>query len=726
MKKRDWTRIDLDHVWHPFTQMKTYQADENLILAWGDGNWLEDVDGNVFFDGVSSLWTNVHGHRHPALDRALMGQTHRLAHSTLLGVGNPPAAALAERLAALSPGDLGRVFYSDDGSTAAEVALKMCFQSWRHRGAEGDERTEFVAIGDSYHGDTIGSVSAGGMELFHGLFHPLLFKTHFIPSPNCYRCPMGRERTACDFECARELGPLLDQAGKKIAAMIVEPMVQGAGGQIVYPAEVLRICREETASRGIPLIADEVATGFGRTGRMFACEHADIEPDLVTVAKGLTGGYLPVAATLAGEEIYEAFLGEYEEFKTFFHGHTYTGNPLGCAVALANLDLIEETDLVARVAARSESLEEQLKRRLSRHPNVGDIRLLGFMGGVELVADRSTKARLPVEARTGHRVSLEARKAGLLLRPLGDVMVLMPPLAATDGELEFLVDSMAWAIEHVFHSKQSSPLVGGGAPAGGGGGTSSAESRTLPALPRIPRRGRLDLLPGPRPADTPRRILVTGTDTGIGKTVAAAALGLAGRAAGLDVTCWKPVESGVPRGHDEGPDQCLYRALGLAGSRDRWPVAGYCDPVSPHLAARTEGRTIDVESLVSRLRSGDEPLLVEGAGGLLVPLDGTSTWADLALRADLGVLVVAPNRLGCLNQVFSAVYLLRTMGIDICGVILNNHHADANDLSAGSNPAELERYLGEIFLGVLPDLPALDTAALTPAASAIARKLWGF
>ena len=708
MKKRDWTRVDLEHVWHPFTQMKTYQADENLILARGDGNWLEDVDGNVYFDGVSSLWTNVHGHRHPVLDRALMGQVHRLAHSTLLGVGNPPAAALAERLAAQAPGALRRVFYSDNGSTAAEVALKMCFQAWRQRGATGEERTEFVALGEGYHGDNIGSVSAGGMELFHGLFHPLLFKTRFLPSPNCYRCPMGRSRGACDFECARALAPILNEAGKKIAAMIVEPMVQGAGGQFVYPAEVLRIYREETAARGIPLIVDEVATGFGRTGRMFACEHAGIEPDLMTVAKGLTGGYLPVAATLAGEEIYEAFLGEYAELKTFFHGHTYTGNPLGCAVALANLDLIEETGLVARVAAQGERLEARLRSRLGGHPNVGDIRLLGFMGGVELVADRATKARLPFEARVGHRVILEARKAGLLLRPLGDTLVVMPPLASTDGELEFLVDGMAWAIEQVFDSEHASPDRG-----------------EAPPLPPIPRRGRLDLLPGHRPAETPGRLLVTGTDTGVGKTVVTAALGLAARAAGLDMVCWKPVESGVPRGHDEGPDQSLYRALGLAGDRERWPVTGYRDPVSPHLAARAEGRSVNVETLVERLRRGDEPLLVEGAGGLLVPLNGTATWADLALRADLGALVVAPNRLGCLNQVFSTVYLLRTMGIEICGVILNNHDLDATDLSGGSNAEELSRYLGDLFLGTFPDLPALDPAALLPAATEIARKIWG-
>jgi adenosylmethionine---8-amino-7-oxononanoate aminotransferase len=723
MKKRDWTRVDLDHVWHPFTQMKTYQADENLILQWGDGNWLEDVDGDVYFDGVSSLWTNVHGHRHPALDRALMGQTHRLAHSTLLGVGNPPAAALAERLAELSPGALDRVFYSDDGSTAAEVALKMCFQAWRHRGATGDERSEFVAIGDSYHGDTIGSVSAGGMELFHGLFHPLLFKTHFLPSPNCYRCPMGQSRGACDFECARALGPLLQKDSQRIAAMIVEPMVQGAGGQLIYPPEVLRIYREETAAHGIPLIADEVATGFGRTGRMFACEHAGIEPDLVTVAKGLTGGYLPVAATLAGANLYEAFLGEYEELKTFFHGHTYTGNPLGCAVALANLELIQETDLVARVAAKSATLEERLRSRLSRHPNVGDIRLLGFMGGIELVADRATKARLPLEARTGHRVILKAREAGLLLRPLGDVIVVMPPLASTDGELEFLVDGMAWAIEQVFDSKQASPSRGE-APPEAVAGERCGNQRTLPAIPRVQRRGRLDLLPGPRPAEAPPRILVTGTDTGVGKTVVAAALGVAARAAGLDIPCWKPVESGVPRGHDEGPDQSLYRALGLAPARAAWPVAGYREPVSPHLAARHEGRAVDAEGLIHRLRSGDGPLLVEGAGGLLVPLDGATTWADLALRADLGALVVAPNRLGCLNQVFSAVYLLRTMGIELCGVVLNDHDLDATDLSVASNAEELTRYLGDLFLGSLPELPALDAATLAPAGAEIAQKIW--
>ncbi|MFH1532112.1 MAG: dethiobiotin synthase [Pseudomonadota bacterium] len=264
---------------------------------------------------------------------------------------------------------------------------------------------------------------------------------------------------------------------------------------------------------------------------------------------------------------------------------------------------------------------------------------------------------------------------------------------------------MAWAIEQVFDSGTSSPP---------------------PPRPAIPRRGRLDLLPGRRPRSTPPRILVTGTDTGVGKTVAAAALGLAARAAGLGVACWKPVESGVPRGHGEGPDQSLYRALGLAAPRDRWPVTGYRAPVSPHLAARSEGRVVDVEDLVERLRRGDEPLLVEGAGGLLVPLEGTTTWADLALRADLGALVVAPNRLGCLNQVFSAVYLLRTMGIAVCGVILNDHRKDGTDLSSGSNADELERYLGDLFLGVLPDLPALGTAALPPEVAGIARKIWHF
>ncbi len=711
MKKKNWAHTDLDHVWHPFTQMKTYQTDENLILVQGDGAWLEDMDGNTYFDGVSSLWTNVHGHRHPALDRALMGQAHRLAHSTLLGVGNKPAAALAERLAGLTPGHLGRVFFSDNGSTAAEVAMKMCFQAWRHRGATGEQRTEFVALGDSYHGDTIGSVSAGGMELFHGLFHPLLFKTHFLPSPNCYRCPMGKARGRCGFECARALGPLLDEAGDRVCAMIVEPMVQGAGGILVYPPEVLRIYRDETARCGIPLIVDEVATGFGRTGRMFASEHAGIEPDLITVAKGLTGGYLPVAATLAGEKIYEAFLADYAEFKTFFHGHTYTGNPLGCAVALANLDEIEGTDLVARVAAQGKVLEERLMGRLSRHSGVGDIRLLGFMGAVELVANRATKARFPVAARTGHQVILKAREAGILLRPLGDVIVVMPPLASTEAELEFLVDGLTWAIEAVLGTTP---------------GQGKSSLRTLPAIPKIPRRGRLDLLPGPRPVPTPPRILVTGTDTGVGKTMAAAALGLAAQAHGLDISCWKPVESGVPRGKDEGPDQALYRALSLAGSQERWPTAGFRDPVSPHLAARNEGRTVDVDGLVRRLRGGDEPLLIEGAGGLMVPLDGTSTWADLALRADLGVIVIAPNRLGCLNQVFSVSYLLRVMGIKLCGVILNQHHADATDLSAGSNADELARYLGDLFLGVFPDLKSLDSASLAPAATAIAQKLWGF
>ncbi|MBM4370004.1 MAG: adenosylmethionine--8-amino-7-oxononanoate transaminase [Deltaproteobacteria bacterium] len=701
MTPRDWVRVDLDHVWHPFTQMQEYRPEENLIIARGDGRWLEDVQGRRFFDGVSSLWTCVHGHRHPALDRALLAQAHRLAHSTLLGAGNVPAAALAERLAGLAPGGLRRVFFSDDGSTAVEVALKMCFQGWRQRGASGGARTEFVALSGGYHGDTLGAVAAGGMELFHGLFHPLLFHTHFLPSPDCYRCPAGRSRGACAFECARALGPLLDRLGDTAAALIVEPMVQGAGGQLVYPPEVLRIYREETATRGIPLVADEVATGFGRTGRMFAVEHAGVEPDLMTVAKGLSGGYLPVAATLAGEHVYASFLGAYEELRTFFHGHTFTGNPLGCAVALANLDEVESAGLVTRVRERGPLLEEELRRRLGDHPRVGDIRLLGFMGGVELVADRTTKARLPLRDRTGHRVILAARNAGLLLRPLSDVLVIMPPLASTDDELEFLVDGLAWAVETVLGPNPRRPR---------------------PPAPAVPRRGALDLLPSPRCSLLRDRILVTGTDTGVGKTVVAAALGLAARSLGRSMACWKPVESGATG--PDGDDQALYRTLGLAPPLDRWPTAAFPLPVSPHLAAAAMGSAVDTEALVARLRGSGESLLVEGAGGLLVPLDGTTTWADVALRADLAALVVAPDRLGCLNQVFSAVYLLRTMGIPVAGVVLNRHAAQPSDASTASNAGELARVLGEDFLGTFPGLPALDPDGLRGAGVPLARRLW--
>ncbi len=416
----DLVAADRAHLWHPFTQQQGWIEEEPLIVERAEGTDLIDVDGRRYIDGVSSLWCNVQGHGHPRIDAALRDQLDRVAHSTMLGLSHRPGIELARRLVELAPPGLTRVFYSDSGSTAAEIALKMAFQYWRQRGDE--RRTKFVSLRMAYHGDTIGSVSVGGIDLFHSLYRPLLFDTlHAEPGD------------AADME------RLLAQHEGEVAAVIVEPLVQGAAGILVHPDGYLRAVRELCDRHGVLLIADEVATGFGRTGRMFACEHEGVAPDLLCLAKGISAGYLPLAATLASERVYEGFLGRFEEFRTFFHGHTYTGNPLACAAALASLDVFAEERTLEHLGRKIELLAELLEPIAAR-TQVREVRRRGFMTGIEL-ADQ------PLTARTGHRVTLEARRRGAVIRPLGDVVVLMPPLAISEGELTRLVAITADAID---------------------------------------------------------------------------------------------------------------------------------------------------------------------------------------------------------------------------------------------------------------------------------------
>ncbi len=426
---------DQAYLWHPFTQMQDWVAEEPLIIAGGEGNYLIDVYGNRYLDGVSSLWCNVHGHRHPTLNAALHEQADRIAHSTLLGLASVPSIVLAQRLVQLAPRGLTRVFYSDAGATAVEIALKMAFQYWQLRGET--RRTEFVALTESYHGDTLGAVSVGYSEAFHRFFKPLLFPCDKLDPPHVYRWQRGMDTDAAVRAAVEEVEALLARKGREIAALIVEPLMQGAAGMWSHPTAYLRALRDLTRQHGVLLISDEVATGFGRTGRMFAAEHAGVAPDLMCVGKGITGGYLPLAATLASEEIFGAFLGRYEDFKTFFHGHTYTGNALACAVAVANLDVFEQEHVLARVRERSQRLTEQLAD-IALLPHVGDIRQWGLMVGIELVQDRSDRRSYPPSERMGMRVILEARRHGIILRPLGNVIVLMPPLSITQSELDRL------------------------------------------------------------------------------------------------------------------------------------------------------------------------------------------------------------------------------------------------------------------------------------------------
>jgi adenosylmethionine-8-amino-7-oxononanoate aminotransferase len=412
---------DRDHLWHPFTQQRGWASEDAPIIERAEGTDLIDTDGRRYIDGVSSLWCNVHGHRHPEIDAAVRAQLDRVAHSTMLGLTHPAAIQLAERLVAIAPPGLTRVFYSDSGSTATEIALKMAFQYWQQQGSGSERKTRFVALRQAYHGDTVGSVSVGGIDLFHAMYRPLLFDTIKV-----------------DPGDADELDFVLSGYAGEVAAVIVEPLVQGAAGMIMQPDGYLAAVRELCDRYGALLICDEVATGFGRTGRMFACEHEGVTPDLLCLAKGMTGGYLPLAATLATEAIYEGFLGEFHEFRTFFHGHTYTGNPLACAAALATLDVFERERTLERLQPKIALLERLLGEARSL-PTVREVRQRGFMVGIELTG-------FPLEARMGHQVALEARRRGAIVRPLGDIVVLMPPLAISEDELVRLVTITCEAI----------------------------------------------------------------------------------------------------------------------------------------------------------------------------------------------------------------------------------------------------------------------------------------
>jgi adenosylmethionine-8-amino-7-oxononanoate aminotransferase len=437
---------DKNHLWHPFTPMQAYAAETGVIIERAHGCLLVDTTGREYIDGVSSLWCNVHGHRVPELDQAIRDQLDRVAHSTLLGVANVPAIRLARRLVELAPPGLSRVFFSDDGATAVEVALKMAFQYWRQCPEPQPRRTQYLALTGAYHGDTLGDVSVGDLGRFHHLFKPLLFPTVRAPSPHCYRCPLGLERKSCRIDCVETLAELVREHRDTLAAVVIEPLVQAAAGIIPAPDGYLRRVREVTRQHGVLLIADEVAVAFGRTGTLFACEQEGVSPDFLCVAKGLTGGYLPLAATLTTEDVYRAFLGRPEEGRTFYHGHTYTGNPLGAAVALANLDLFESSGLLAALTGKTERLRRHLVR-IATLPCVGDIRQCGLMAGIELVQDRKTKQPFPAQRRTGARVCRLARDRGVLLRPLGDVIVVMPPPAIDvdllDRMMEILYECVA-------------------------------------------------------------------------------------------------------------------------------------------------------------------------------------------------------------------------------------------------------------------------------------------
>ena len=440
-------QLDHAYLWHPFTPMQAWFEEDPVVIVRGDGNELIGDDGRRYLDGVSSLWCNVHGHNHPELNAAITAQLGQIAHTTLLGLTNIPAVQLAERLVELSPPGLTRVFYSDSGATAEEAALKMALQYWHLSGKPN--KTRFASLVQAYHGDTLGAVGVGYSETFHRFFKPVLADALRLTPPHVRR---WRDRLSHDEALDLAMGEARDSIAReadRLAAVVVEPLMQGAAGMWPHPPDYLRALREATTEAGVLLVCDEVATGFGRTGTMFACEQAGVAPDLLCVAKGITGGYLPLAATLATERVHDAFLGPPAAGRTFYHGHTYTGNPLGCAAALASLDIFERERTLDRLGPKTHRLEQLLVRHVALLPHVADVRQRGVMVGIELAADATARRPYPAADRTGARVVLEARRRGVIVRPLGDVVVLMPPLSITADEIERLVTVVRDAIVEV-------------------------------------------------------------------------------------------------------------------------------------------------------------------------------------------------------------------------------------------------------------------------------------
>lgn len=428
--------LDHAHLWHPFTPQARWTEERPLIIERAQGCMLYDTDGKGYIDGVSSLWTNVHGHRHPQLDAAIRAQLDNVAHSTMLGLSHVPAIELAQRLVGIVPWGLNRVFFSDNGSTSTEVALKMAFQCQQQRGHSG--RTRFAALDGAYHGDTLGAVSVGAIPLFHQVYKPLLFNPVVLPAP---LEPGGDE----EADCLARAMKVLEQHGHELAALIVEPLVQGAAGMKMHSPEFLRPLLERARALGVLVVIDEVATGFGRTGSLFATDQLGFSPDFLCLAKGLAAGYLPLAATVTTEDVYESFLGAPEANKQFFHGHTFTGNPLACAAALANLDLFEDEGVMEAALARADQLDLLLKNWAYRD-GVGSVRHRGLMVGIDIV-DPQTGAPYPAAKQMGHRVVMRAREKGVILRPLGDTLVLNPPLAIQANELTTLVRATAEALD---------------------------------------------------------------------------------------------------------------------------------------------------------------------------------------------------------------------------------------------------------------------------------------
>jgi adenosylmethionine---8-amino-7-oxononanoate aminotransferase len=437
MTKEELIALDRAHVWHPCSQQKDHEELPPIPIVRGEGSHLIDIDGRHYIDGVSSWWVNLFGHNHPRLNRALREQAERIAHHIFAGFTHPPAVELAARLCAKAPAGLSRVFFADNGSAAVEVALKMSFQYWQQSGQP--TKTRFVSLSDAYHGETLGALSVGGCDLYRDIYRPILLEGFQVQGPDCFRCPYGLRRDNCQAECFEQMEALVACEHERIAAVIIEPLVQGAAGMRIYPPVYLRKLRALCDRYRVHYIADEIAVGFGRTGRLFANEHAGVTPDLMCLSKGITGGYLPLAVTLTTEEIYLAFYDDYASMKAFLHSHSYTGNPLACALGVEVQRIFDEEGILKETLPRQRLLA-QWAGRFEELPQVGEFRHLGMVAAVEMVQDKERKTPYPWQERRGREVYRRALAQGALLRPLGNVIYFMPPLNIPLPDLERLLD----------------------------------------------------------------------------------------------------------------------------------------------------------------------------------------------------------------------------------------------------------------------------------------------
>lgn len=443
-----WEELDKKYIWHPFTQMKGWCENPQLVIDHAKGVKLYDCEGNGYYDAFSSLWVNIHGHCRKEINDAIIAELNRCEHSTLLGLINKPSAEFAEKLVEVSPEGLNKVFYSDDGSTAVEAAVKLAFQYWNYKGFP--EKRDFINLGDSYHGDTIGAVSVGNVEVFHKAFKPLLFKTHRVTCPSFYH-----SNTDCKTEeeyvqyCLDELEAYLKENADHTAAMIMEPLCQCAAGMLMQSPGYIGGVRELTKKYNVLLIVDEVAVGFGRTGKLFACEHENVKPDMMCISKGITGGYMALGATLVTDEIYDAFLGDPMEYKTFFHGHSYTGNNLACAAGIAGLEIFKKDKVIEGLPPKIEVIKKHFAK-MNEMKYIGNARQWGMLGGIELMADKENKVPFDPALQMAGGICQTARKYGVIIRNIGDVIVFMPPLVSTEEDIDQMLTRLEQAMEEVF------------------------------------------------------------------------------------------------------------------------------------------------------------------------------------------------------------------------------------------------------------------------------------